>query len=213
MAASVAFMGCSKDEEEPNEAFFNLAEAKEKSELVYDGEASEETGTGEVRHAILSHIPEGTYEIPDDKVMEKVYYKHEISRNEFHVEYYVFTNQHHPNGYVIISEFSVLRALESDENVIEGELFTIPESRKPAHYIALVDNNIQGITLEVRQPDGYGPSGFKPVFLKEAGEKYISWFRTAEAVIIASMENPNFGEADVREAGQRMEGRETGIPR
>ena len=91
------------------------------------------------------------YTLPEDFQFSKTGYTHQRTGEQFEVEYYVFTNTIHTNGYVIIVQYNVLSNTNpSDENEVDGYTVTIKDAKTPAYYIGLVDNGLQAITLEKR---------------------------------------------------------------
>ena len=156
-------------------------------------------------------------EVPDiDKIREEadhyiwspewieVVYSPSLISGFYKVKYALFYNENFPNGYVIIKEISITSEKE--------KVYRVVESITPAVYIALVDRGIKAITIEELSADGLQVV-VSSTSLINCSSEVVSYFRTAEAIIMASYNNPGFTEKDVKLAGERMEGRVSGVPR
>jgi hypothetical protein len=144
----------------------------------------------------LATIPQDTYTLPNDFDFSTVTFNSPIE-GEFNIKYYEFKNQVHPNGYVVIYEYSVA-----------GGTYKVLSAVKPAVYIALVDNGIQAIEIEV-----VNSTSSMRTTLKNLSSRDKSLFRTCEAIIICSLRDSAFTVDDVKKVRLEMEGRMQGQSR
>jgi len=180
-------------------------------------ERTDERDAFEERQSLIARIsygiPISTYKISSNSLWQEAVYINTNSGHEFRTEYYIFSNQNHSNGYVLIREVSEEYTDGDDENVIYGKLITIPEAQFPEIYIAMVDSGIQNIILEIRSAGNYTNIDWK-VMLFDAPKEFKSLFRTAEAIIATKLKvGETFTGADLVETAIRMSNRQHGLSR
>lgn len=140
----------------------------------------------------LSEIDAGTY---------KVSYIRDTADEKYDVEYILFKNQHHPNGYAMISTIEVAAPAGTTPSV-----FSIPMVNDPAKYAS----NIH-VPSEVKAIRGITDSDD---YLTLLDKPFRELFRTAEAMVAVQLHtgSKSVTEGQLIEARKAMDGRQYGVP-
>ena len=143
---TIMFIGCNKkdpivEDFKDHSENYTQAEAEAEAEMDIVNKLDELEIDDPMDSEIYKIRSEFTnsYKIPNGLVYTAIEYIK--GSTTISTAFYIFTNQNHPNGYVIIYRFQI----QSPEKNV---LFTLPDSDYPERYIKLI--NIKGLELERR---------------------------------------------------------------